>query len=268
MRLAGRGARLHDRAHKRRSLERRLGRADDRPVSIGKDFASGGRMRAVALLVAAALALVAVAAATGAMRSEKLSNRLCETTGGGRFVKIPGFPGERIDRRLLRDIEWMRKRWPIYITDGYSTDPVHSANGEHPVGLALDIVPNKAEGGRWRHITDLAEWAEPKQDQPRAPFRWVGYDGDAGHGKRHHLHISWSHSPAKFGEPARTVWTVKCPEPADSTGDGDGSGDGKDGGSSGGISSSGGSGDGGSSGGISPGRVARVHPESGGVSAP
>ncbi|WP_346925648.1 hypothetical protein [uncultured Arthrobacter sp.] len=244
-------------------------------MSIGKDFAGGGRTRWVSLLVAVALALLGVAAATGAMRSEKVSNRLCETTGGGRFVKVPGFPGERIDRRLLRDIEWMRERYKIFITDGYSTDPVHAANGEHPLGLALDIVPNKAEGGRWRDITRLAEWAEPEQDRPRAPFRWVGYDGDAGHGRRNHLHLSWSHSPAKFDEPARTVWSVKCPEPRDTdTGDGgDGGSSGGDGGSSGGISTKGsgtsdGGGRGGSSGGISAGRLAPVQPESGGVSAP
>ena len=251
-----------------RPLEARAHAADDRPVSFVKDFASGGRTRAVGLLVAAALALVGVAAATGAMRSEKVSNRLCETTGGGRFVKIPGFPGERIDRRLLRDIEWMRKRYSIFITDGHSTDPVHSANGEHPLGLALDIVPDKANGGRWRDITNLAEWAEPKQDRPRAPFRWVGYNGDAGHGRGDHLHLSWSHSPAKFDEPARTVWSVKCPEPrdADGGGDGGGSGGGDGDGSSGGISSGGGSKlSGGSSGGISP-RIAPVQPESDGVS--
>lgn len=240
--------------------------ADQLPVDHRKELTGGRRTRALGILVTAALALVAVGVATGAMRSEKISNRLCETTGGGRFVKIPGFPGERIDRRLLNDIEWMERRFHVFITDGYSTDPVHSANGEHPVGLALDIVPNKAEGGRWRDISNLAEWAEPKQDRPRAPFRWVGYDGDAGHGKGNHLHISWDHTPAKFGETARTVWTVKCP---DSTKDADGGGDG-DGGGSGGATTDGGGGSGGgtSSGGIGAFRLGPVEAETGGVSAP
>ena len=241
-----------------RPLESRPPGADDRAVHAGKELGRGRRARALSSLAVVALALVAVAAATGAMRSEKISNRLCETTGGGRFVKIPDFAGERIDRRLLRDIRWMRKRWPIFITDGYSTDPVHSANGEHPIGLALDIVPNKAEGGRWRHITALAEWAEPKQDRPRAPFRWVGYDGDSGHGRRHHLHLSWSHSPAKFDTPARTVWTIKCPDAPTGTDDGG------DGGSTGGT----GPGDGTTSGGIGAYRLAPAQPESDGVSAP
>lgn len=235
-----------------------------------KEFGAGGRTRLVGALVAAAVALVAVAGATGAMRSERISSRLCETSGGGKFVKIPGFPGERIDRRLLRDIRWIRKRWPIFITDGHSTDPVHSANGEHPIGLALDIVPNRAEGGRWRHVTALAKWAEPKPNQPRAPFRWVGYDGDPGHGRGHHLHLSWSHSPAKFNTPARTVWTIKCPNPPeDGTTDGGKTGGSKTGGSgtggtSGGISTKGSA----TSGGISAPRIARPHPESGGISAP
>ncbi len=35
-------------------------------------------------------------------------------------------------------------------------DDVHSINGEHPVGLALDIVPNKAAGGSWNDIDRLA----------------------------------------------------------------------------------------------------------------
>ena len=225
-------------------------RADHRTVEVRKEFIGGRRTHALGALALMLFALVAVGVATGAMRSEKINDRLCETTGGGRFVKIPGFPGERVDRRLLRDINWMERRFSIFITDGHSTDPVHSANGEHPLGLALDIVPNKAKGGTWRDITRLAEWAEPSQNQPRAPFRWVGYDGDAGHGKRNHLHLSWNHSPAKFNEPARTVWTVKCPERSTS---GDGGGGGSDGPTSGGIGTF---------------RLAPTQGETGGVSLP
>ena len=43
-------------------------------------------------------------------------------------------------------------------------------------------------------MTRLARWAEPRQNRPRAPFRWVGYNGDANHGCGHHLHLSWSHA--------------------------------------------------------------------------
>ena len=145
------------------------------------------------------------------MQSTKLSRHLCKTVGGGKFVDIPGFPGERIDRRLLRDIHWMRRRFDIFITDGYSTSPVHAANGEHPIGLALDIVPNRARGGTWNKIDRLAHLAEPKQNRPRPPWRWVGYDGDVNHGRGNHLHLSYMHSDTRPRDPARVVYTRRCP---------------------------------------------------------
>jgi hypothetical protein len=182
------------------------------------------------------LSLVAIAAsmavAPAAMRSDKLDRNLCKTTGGGRFAKIPGFPGERIDRRLLDDIRYLVRRYKIFITDGYSTDPVHSVNGEHPLGLALDIVPDKANGGSWKLISRLAKRAEPRQNAPVAPFRWVGYNGDANHGRGNHLHLSWNHSSARPFHPARTVYTMRCPgttRDRDGKGDGDGKGRGGDG---------------------------------------
>ena len=146
------------------------------------------------------------------MRSTELSSGICKTTGGGRFVRIPGFPGEKIDVRLLPDVEWMVERYSIFISDGYSTDPVHAAQGEHPLGLAVDILPDKERGGSWRQVDALAAFAEPKQNRPTPPFRWVGYDGDGGHGRGNHLHISWSHSDSKPGRPARVVYTMICPD--------------------------------------------------------
>jgi hypothetical protein len=60
-------------------------------------------------------------------------------------------------------------------------------------------VPAVGGGGEcnsaWKPITRLARWAEPVQNRPIAPFRWVGYDGDAGHGCGNHLHLSWNHAP-------------------------------------------------------------------------
>ena len=157
--------------------------------------------------------LIAALAFASPMHSTKLGPRLCETTGGGKFVRIPGFPGEMIDRRLLTDIRWLQSRYRIFITDGYSMDDVHATNGEHPIGLALDIVPDKAAGGRWADITRLARWAEPRQNHPRLPFRWVGYDGDANHGRGNHLHLSWSHSVTRPGRAAKIVDTIRCPVP-------------------------------------------------------
>jgi len=186
---------------------------------------SRSRRRPIVLLAAAAVVVAGVlaAAALGEMKSTKLEPRLCETTGGGRFVKIPGFPGEKIDRRLLADIEYLVERYDIFITDGYSTSKVHAKKGEHPIGLALDIVPDTSRTKRWRKVTRLAKWAEPKQNHPRPPFRWVGYNGDVGHGRGDHLHLSWSHSPTEPKDPARTVYTIRCPEASDGS-DPDGSG--------------------------------------------
>jgi hypothetical protein len=224
-------------------------------------------LAALAGALCAAL-VIAASPAAGEMQSTKLSRHLCKTVGGGKFVDIPGFPGERIDRRLLRDIHWMRRSFDIFITDGYSTSPVHAANGEHPIGLALDIVPNRARGGNWNKIDRLARLAEPKQNRPRAPWRWVGYDGDAGHGRGHHLHLSYMHSPTPPKDPARVVYTRRCPLKPNGKPDPD-----DDGGrrrrhshGSGGTAP----GDGRHSGGISPkrmGSIAPVVPESAGVSA-
>ena len=178
------------------------------------------RTTATIALVLAALAVGGPAAPAGAkMKSTKLGSGVCLTVGGGRFVDIPHFPGEMIDRRLLRDVRWLRRHYSIFVTDGYSTSGVHSANGEHPIGLALDIVPGK--GGTWDDIDALAAFAEPVQNQPVAPFRWVGYDGDANHGRGNHLHLSWSHSPAPFGTPAESVYTMRCPKRRDARRDGD-----------------------------------------------
>jgi hypothetical protein len=224
--------------------------------------------RTLAPALAATLALGLAGVAAAAMQSTKLGPSLCETTGGGRFVAVPGFPGERIDRRLLRDVRLLERRYSIFVTDGYSTDPVHAANGEHPIGLALDIVPDKAAGGRWSDIDRLAAWAEPRQDRPREPFRWVGYDGDRGHGRGNHLHLSWSHSEVRPRRPARTVYTLRCPRPRGTPAPeqpagegGSGPGSGPDGGGTQAGSGSGGSG----SGGIGKLRLAAPVIESGGV---
>jgi hypothetical protein len=188
------------------------------------------RTRRILAWVAPGLAVLALAVSpAAAMRSERIGAHLCKTVNGGRFVPIPGFPGERIDRRLIPDIRWMKHNFNIFITDGYSTDPAHALNGEHPIGLATDIVPNGAKGGTWRDIGNLAHFAEPKQDLPIAPWRWVGWNGDAGHGRGDHLHISWMHSPTEPKDPARVVYTRRCPTPIEPPSGGGGGGNGGDG---------------------------------------
>ncbi len=67
----------------------------------------------------------------------------------------------------------------------------------------MDLVPGP--GGTWDDVDRLAAWAEPIQDHPRPPFRWVGYDGDPNHGRGNHLHLSWRHAPAAGHPPVAWV---------------------------------------------------------------
>jgi len=166
----------------------------------------------IALLLAAVAVGVPASPADARMRSKLIDNHLCKTVHGGRFVDIPGFPGEKIDRRLLRDIRWMKRHFDVFITDGYSTASYHAPSGEHPVGLATDIVPYKSKGGTWDKIARLAHKTEPKQNYPIPPWRWVGWNGDPNHGRGNHLHLSWMHSETDPKDPARVVYTRKCPE--------------------------------------------------------
>jgi RTX calcium-binding nonapeptide repeat (4 copies) len=139
--------------------------------------------------------------------------RLRPIIGGGRFVPIPGQSWARVDRRILRDVLYLIRRYHVQVGDGYATTG-HERFGEHPLGLAVDLYPGP--GGSWRQVARLAKWAEPRQNRTRPPFRWVGWNGDANHGDPQHckvrrgcpphLHLSWSHSPGKPGRPVRKVW--------------------------------------------------------------
>jgi hypothetical protein len=131
------------------------------------------------------------------------AGRIRAVTGGGRFVRIPGHPYARIDRRILGNVQYLVRKYKIRIGDGLAFRG-HARRGEHPLGLAIDIYPGG--GGSWAKVSRLAKYAEPRQNRPRPPWRWVGYNGDRNHGRGHHLHLSWAHSPSRPGRPARTVW--------------------------------------------------------------
>jgi hypothetical protein len=138
--------------------------------------------------------------------------RLRSLTGGGRWVPVPGQTWARVDRRILPDVLFLVRRYHARIVEGYGTVG-HERFGEHPLGLAVDIEPGA--GGTWDDVARLARWAEPLQNRPRAPFRWVGWNGDFNHGHPSvcntrlgcapHLHLSWSHSPTPPRRLARTV---------------------------------------------------------------
>ena len=124
-------------------------------------------------------------------------------------ASIPHEAGDMVDKRIIPDLRWIAQRYPIYITDGYSgplpdgehvgCHNCHVRGSDHYNGLAVDIVPAEPSSrcdSHWTAITALALWAEPRQNAPLQPFRWVGYNGDAGHGCGNHLHLSWNHAPA------------------------------------------------------------------------
>lgn len=164
-------------------------------------------VEAFALLTLVALAIWAAGFASAGPDSMRL------VYATGKIVPIPASvpheAGDMVDSRIVPDLRWLAARYPIYVTDGYSgplpdgehvgCDNCHVKGSDHYNGVAVDLVP--LHGGTtcdasWAPITRLALWAEPEQNKPIPPFRWVGYDGDAGHGCGNHLHLSWNHAPA------------------------------------------------------------------------
>jgi len=164
-------------------------------------------MRRTALaVISAALFFIAVPAQAAPLATRSVYSP-------GRIVPIPASvpheAGDMVDRRIVPDLRWIAQRYPVFVTDGYSgplpdgthvgCNRCHVRNSDHYNGLAVDIVPLNGDGrcdASWRPITRLAHWAEPVQNRPRPPFRWVGYDGDSGHGCGNHLHLSWEHAVA------------------------------------------------------------------------
>ena len=140
-------------------------------------------------------------------------------TGGGRFVPVPGQTWARVDRRILADVLYLVRRYHVRITEGFGTVG-HEPFGEHPLGLAVDIGPGA--GGTWADVSRLARWAEPRQNHPRVPFRWVGWNGDFNHGHPSvckpsrgcapHLHLSWSHSPTPPAPQLARCGCSRCAE--------------------------------------------------------
>jgi hypothetical protein len=172
----------------------------------------------LALLCAALLGLAASAHAA----AEPIPGPTRLVYAPGKIVPIPASipheDGDMVDKRILPDLRWIAQRYPIYVTDGYSgplpdgehvgCNNCHVKGSDHYNGLAVDIVPAEPSSrcdSHWTAITALALWAEPSQNAPLQPFRWVGYNGDAGHGCGNHLHLSWNHAPAPRFELAEWV---------------------------------------------------------------
>jgi hypothetical protein len=128
--------------------------------------------------------------------------------GPGGLVALPitvtGGAAIECDRRVADDVIWLARRFHVLVTACYA---IHSQAGEHPLGAAVDLVPDGNQG--WRQTTErlaravgwhrscAASGVAPAC--ARRPFRFVGYDGYAGHGDpahcqcgtNAHLHLSW-----------------------------------------------------------------------------
>jgi hypothetical protein len=173
-----------------------------------------------ALLALAAILAICLLAANSASAGPA-STRIVEASG--EIVPLPAAvpheEGDMVDSRIVPDLRWIAQHFPIYVTDGYSgplpngehagCNNCHVRGSDHYNGLAVDVVPLNGTSGKcdatWAPITRLALWAEPVQNKPVLPFRWIGYDGDAGHGCGNHLHLSWNHAPAPRYELAEWV---------------------------------------------------------------
>jgi hypothetical protein len=140
-------------------------------------------------------------------------------------ASVPHSPGVMVDRRIVNNLRHLARRYSIYVVEGYAGPLAgvgevgcrrcHVEHSDHYHGLAADIVPIGWDGRgcdrSWRPVTNLARWAEPGQNRPRLPFRWVGYNRDSNHGCGDHLHLSWDHAGAKRFEIADWVVVFDVP---------------------------------------------------------
>jgi hypothetical protein len=177
---------------------------------------------ACAVAVAAGVALLASPLAS-AFRSTPGSIKINDRQG--RFIpipdRVPHVEGAYIDKRIKRNLIWLADHFRIYVTEGFAgrlpngkkvgCPSCHVRHSEHKIGLAVDIVPLHDDWSghcnkRWASVSKLAKWAEPQQNQPLPPFRWVGYNGDENHGCGNHLHLSWNHDDRyRKDKPSRWV---------------------------------------------------------------
>jgi hypothetical protein len=120
------------------------------------------------------------------------------------LVRLPSFPGERCDARIVPEVERLAHVYGLRVTACYGGWP-HATGGEHPLGLAVDWVPTDGDWGRTLHLARDAGWrpaCAPTGCPGAGPFRVVLYNGypahgDPAHSTRPHLHTSWAHGSAR-----------------------------------------------------------------------
>jgi hypothetical protein len=132
--------------------------------------------------------------------------------GADWLVVVPG-TGIECDKRIVPDVLMILNRFHAQLNACYAPTG-HKAAGEHPLGLAVDLVPAPPAG--WGMMASLARFAGWRPEcastgcasQTHTVFRFVGYNGYPGHGDpahagaNAHLHLSWNHGA---GLPAASV---------------------------------------------------------------
>jgi hypothetical protein len=125
-------------------------------------------------------------------------------SGSGQWLaRVPGFPGEECDARIVADVVALTTEFGLRLTDCFGGAP-HDTNGEHPLGLATDLVPVDGDWNRTLRLAESFGWSPTCASSGcpgRGPFRVILYNGYPGHGDpahaaSPHLHLSWQHASA------------------------------------------------------------------------
>ena len=136
----------------------------------------------------------------------------------GRWLApVPG-TGVRCDARIVDDVVFLTTRFGLRVTACFAASG-HALHGEHPLGLAIDVVPRDDDWTRTAATARSFGWrpacaATGCAGEVRPPMRVVLYNGYPGHGDPSHctppgcaphLHLSWAHGPASPLTPAPWV---------------------------------------------------------------
>jgi hypothetical protein len=138
---------------------------------------------------------------------------------GGWLAKVPGAPTERCDARIVPDVVAILQTFGLSLTACYGGAP-HATDGEHPLGLATDLVPTDGDWNRTLTAARAFGWSPSCAAAGcpgRGPLRVVLYNGYPGHGdpahsSAPHLHLSWQHAPAEPFTRARWVRVLLTPD--------------------------------------------------------
>jgi hypothetical protein len=161
--------------------------------------------------------------ATGYRDAARSSDGADIATGNGTWLaSVPGFRDERCDARIVADVVALTQEFGLRLTACFGGAP-HATDGEHPLGLAADLVPVDGDWTRTLRTATAFGWLPSCAAQGcpnRGPFRVVLYNGYPGHGdpahtSTPHLHLSWEHAAA--APFSRAAWVRVLLPPARST---------------------------------------------------